>query len=191
MKIKNNDFYNFLCITKDILLDEEFINLKNEYHHGNTNRYDHSVRVALNVYKFCKNKNVDVVSVTRGALLHDFFIRSEIDGSMHDELTIHPRIAVSNAKLKFNINKLEEDIIRTHMFPITKERPKNLESLIVSIVDKQVSLKEGCKYNLLKRRLKVIEINDIDLSKEKLKEKEVLNLTNYKEEFNKLLEVVS
>lgn len=180
MRIKTTDYKNFINITKDILFNEDFLKLKEEYHHGNTNRYDHSIRVALNVYKISKNRNMDYISATRGALLHDFFLREEVGYTMLNELTIHSEIAVKNAIKKFNINEHEQDIIRTHMYPITNEMPKTKEALLVSAIDKKVSIKEGCKYNILRMNLQVIDIEDIDLDKYKLKEKEILNIINAK-----------
>ena len=55
----------------------------------------------------------------------------------------HPYPALENAKANFNTTKLEEDIIINHMFPSLPHKiPKNLESWIVSIVDKIVAIYE-------------------------------------------------
>jgi len=180
MSIKTTDYKNFLIITSDILFDEDFLKLKKEHHHGKTNRYDHSIRVALSVYKISKDKNMDYVSATRGALLHDFFLKEELGKQKFNNLTIHPEIAVKNAIRKFNINPHEQEIIRTHMYPITNEMPKTMEALLVSLVDKKVSIREGCKYNILKRKLRIIDVEDIDFDKYRLKEKEILNIINSK-----------
>ena len=47
----------------------------------------------------------------------------------------HPNHAVDNAKEVFGISTLEEDIIKTHMFPVTFTPPKYIESWIVDIID--------------------------------------------------------
>ena len=46
------------------------------------------------------------------------------------------------AKRHFEITKKEEDMIRSHMFPINLSVPKYAESWIVSMVDKCVATNE-------------------------------------------------
>ena len=82
MSLKDRDFYRFLRQFSYITSDEEFKKLKTEVHHG-SNRYDHSVRVALKVYKLAKRFHLNYVSATRAALLHDFFLRSELGDDMY------------------------------------------------------------------------------------------------------------
>ena len=59
--------------------------------------------------------------------------------------TGHPSIALNNANKYFDINEKEENIIASHMFPISKKIPKYTESWIVSIVDKFYSIGEFSK----------------------------------------------
>ena len=47
----------------------------------------------------------------------------------------HPEYALANSKKYFELSKLEEDIIVSHMFPIGKHVPKYIESWIVDLVD--------------------------------------------------------
>ena len=180
MNLQYNDLYNFLGIVGDIVSHPVFLKLRFEKHHG-SNRYDHSLRVAIKTYKYAIKHNMDVVEVTRASLLHDFFFNKDF-GSNEQlfKLRTHPMMSVVNSKMYFNINEAQEDIIRTHMYPITNEMPKTKEALLVSAIDKKVSIKEGCKYNILRMNLQIINIEDIDLDKYKLKEKEILNIINAK-----------
>ena len=53
---------------------------------------------------------------------------------------------VKNSRI-FGITKVQEDIIKGHMFPLDYKYPKSLEGLIVNLVDKCVSIKEfGVKF---------------------------------------------
>lgn len=138
----------FDLITKDIINDKSFINLKNESHHGTT-RYDHLLRVARVVFRWCKKFNVrDYVSITRASLLHDLFLDKDIDNI--SELINHGDIAAQNALALFDISKYEEDMIKNHMFPLTLTLPKGEGSYILIAADKLVALYEVFRYMLPK-----------------------------------------
>lgn len=132
---------------QDILQHEEFLKLKNFFHH-NSSIYEHVHDVAYFSYRICKYFKLDYRSAARGALLHDFFL---YDWRNHDVPDLprdkfhgiaHPAIAVTNAKKYFVINDIEEDIIVKHMWPLTLVPPKYKESFIVSFADKYLSSKE-------------------------------------------------
>ena len=139
----------FNSLTFDILNHNEFIKLKNYFHHTH-HIYDHVVRVAYLSYFFSKLLGLDYISSARGGLLHDFFLydwRVRKKGDEHRSLhgKEHPYIALSNANLYFHINEKEIDIITKHMYPKTKERPMYAESFIVSIMDKVSTIIEYSK----------------------------------------------
>ncbi len=132
---------------RDILNHEEFLKLKDYFHH-NSSIYHHVHDVAYLSYKICKYLKLDYRSAARGALLHDFFL---YDWRHHDVPDLprekfhgieHPKIALENAKKHFSINAIEEDIIEKHMWPLTLVPPKYKESYVVSFADKYLSSKE-------------------------------------------------
>ncbi len=131
----------------DILQHEEFLKLKDYFHH-NSSIYHHVHDVAYLSYRISKYLKLDYRSTARGALLHDFFL---YDWRNHDVPDLprrkfhgleHPAIAAANAKKHFSINDMEEDIIKKHMWPLTFIPPKYKESYIVSFADKYLSSKE-------------------------------------------------
>lgn len=131
----------------DILQHEEFVKLKDYFHH-NSSIYHHVHDVAYLSYRISKYLKLDYRSTARGALLHDFFL---YDWRHHDVPDLprekfhglaHPAIAAANARKHFSINDIEEDIIRKHMWPLTLVPPKYKESYIVSFADKYLSSKE-------------------------------------------------
>lgn len=139
----------FNKIIKDIVTNEEFMKLQNEVHHSTT-RFDHSLRVAYEVYTKLKDNNPNYVEVTRAALLHDFFFDDDLSSSQNDRLNNHPLIALENAKKYFDINELQENIILSHMYPLSYCLPRFKESWIVSLIDKKVSIVEFKRFGLKK-----------------------------------------
>lgn len=128
-------------IIKPFLKIDEFDKLKNIEHHGIT-RHNHSIRVAYYTYIVTKMMRLKYKEATEAALLHDFFIDEVSGDNGLFRLRRHPLYAVRNAKKYFCLSELQEDIIKTHMFPITFTPPKYLESWIVDIVDDFASIYE-------------------------------------------------
>ena len=133
----------YMSIVKNILNNEKFLKIKKIEHHG-ISRYDHSLKVSYYSYKIAKALHLDYEQTAVGGLLHDFFLSPE-DRSQKDRLKsvfTHPKQAVNMAKSHFELTKKEEDMIRSHMFPINLSVPKYAESWIVSMVDKCVATNE-------------------------------------------------
>jgi len=139
--------HEYYEIIQDIDGHEEFVKLK-EYFHHNSSIYEHVQDVAYLSYRICKFLKLDYRSAARGAILHDFFL---YDWRNHDVPDLprkkfhgieHPTIALANAKKHFSLNEIEEDIIKKHMWPLTLVVPKYKESFIVSFADKYLSSKE-------------------------------------------------
>lgn len=135
MQIDFNN-YEYNSIVSDILSNREFKKIENCSHHK-TNRLEHSRRVSFLAYKVCKRWNLDYVSAARGGLLHDFFTNNYKNEKGTVLLKTHPKLALYNSKKHFTLNNKEENIIESHMFPVSlKCKPKYIESLIVSTIDK-------------------------------------------------------
>ena len=138
----------FDVISKDIIEKDKFKSLKNEPHHGLT-RYDHVLRVARNTYRVSKFLRMDYVSATRGALLHDYFNDYEYQSTKGMKKgSLHPVIALNNARREYSLNSKEENIIVSHMYPLGNVKPNCKESWVVSGVDKTVALYECARYKL-------------------------------------------
>ena len=138
-KYKDSEFHR---IIKPLLDNCPFEETKKQRHHGIT-RYEHSMRVAYFSYKVTKLLKLDYNETTVAALLHDFFT-DEVKGKNGiARLRQHPTYAVKNAKKYFDLSDKQEDIIKTHMFPVTFTPPKYLESWIVDLVDDIAAVYEG------------------------------------------------
>lgn len=145
MSIKQKTEFNSLI--EDIKNNKKFNKLNDELHHGIT-RYEHSMRVARWTYKICnlfKMKNKE--EVTRAALLHDFYINDDlVSETGASKLGEHPDVALINSIEYFELNNIQKDIIKTHMFPCNLNIPKYKESWLVSGVDKAVSTYEMLRF---------------------------------------------
>ena len=126
--------YEFNRLIKPIIENRKFQLTKDIDHHGIT-RYEHSLRVAYYSYLITKFLRLDYKETTIAAMLHGFFIDETNNDNAITKLIKHPNYAVQNAKEYFELSEKQEDIIKTHMFPVTFMPPKYLESWIVDIVD--------------------------------------------------------
>ena len=131
---------SFEYISKDILKNRKFQRIASESHHGIT-RMEHSLRVARFVYKISKKLNLDYVSATRAAILHDFFTNEEF-GENHGLIqgVVHPHIALQNASGEFELNDIEKNAIEAHMYPLCCIMPKYKESWVLTATDKIVAI---------------------------------------------------
>ena len=142
----------YMNIVREILDNEEFQKLDNIGHHNST-RINHCIKVSYQAYRLAKKIKLNYVEVARAGLLHDFYLgqvseQKGIKNKVALFTTEHPEQAVQNSLKYFDLTEREQDIIRTHMFPIDIKIPKYAESWLVSFVDKYVSAKEfGYKFS--------------------------------------------
>ena len=126
--------------------------------HGTTSVYDHCIDVTKMCLKIAKKSRikVDISSLVRGALLHDYFLYDWHDNDKSHRLHgfRHARFAYNNASKEYNLNKIEKNMILTHMFPLNLRIPRYKESIILCIADKICATKETCI--IIKDKLKVL-----------------------------------
>ena len=146
----DESYQEFLTIINPITTDSRYLELKKFIQHGNTSVYQHSLDVAYHVFLFIKKHpkmKLRKNELVRAALLHDYFLYDWHDKAKYPRKGLHgfthPRVSVKNGVRDFNITKLEQRIIRTHMFPLTLFHiPTSREAWILSLIDKKVALKE-------------------------------------------------
>lgn len=148
MRITQKEYDEFRGIVAGIVNSEKFKSMKSIKQHRFTTCYQHSINVATRCFLYAKKMkmNIDIFSLIRGALLHDFYLYDWRENKKKhiNHSYIHPRIALENAKKEFgNLNKVEEDIILSHMWPLNPFKfPRYKESYLVCFSDKICALKE-------------------------------------------------
>ncbi len=129
----------------ELLKSDKFIQ------HGDTSCLWHSIAVAYYSYCFFNTFKLkcDEKSLLYGALLHDYFLYDwhENDKSHNLHGFRHPKTALKNAQQHYELNAIEIDIIKNHMFPLTLTPPHHKESIMVSIFDKICSTYETFNRN--------------------------------------------
>lgn len=146
--IKNVNDNRYKEIVNHILSDKEFVKIGSSYHHG-TDRLTHSIRVSYYSYLIARKLGLDYKTSATAGLLHDYFLTNNYKNLRErtEILFNHPKTASDNAVKRFNISEKEQDIIKTHMFPLNLKPSKSIEGWIVSLVDKVVCIAEfGVKF---------------------------------------------
>lgn len=136
----------FFSFASPILHTENFIRSKEFIQHGTVSVHDHSVAVAYYSLRAANRLRLGCSRsrIVRGALLHDYFL---YDWHLPHEPSglhgyTHPGTALANAAKEFDLDCVERDMIARHMFPLTPVPPRYIESLLVCLVDKVLSLRE-------------------------------------------------
>jgi len=119
--------------------------MKNYIQHGRITTYHHCYSVAEMSYRLKEVFHISVneEEMIRGAMLHDYFLYDwhHYDGPLHG--FYHPVAALANANRDYRLSRREQNIIESHMWPLTITKlPRSREAWIVSVADKIVSAKE-------------------------------------------------
>lgn len=146
----------FIMLSRDILRSDEFKQMQKYKSHVNSTLYRHSVKVAYLCFAHCKKRNIrlDFKELVSGALLHDYYLYNLHEKGKHHNLhwIKHPKIALKNATTKYNtLSKVQRDMIKNHMFPLTLSPPKTKAGWLICYYDK-VSAIDDLLHSKNKRR---------------------------------------
>lgn len=165
---KDSEFKAYL---KDVASRSAFCTTHQYVQHGNTSVLLHSIAVAYYSYylSWYFHLNFRERDLVRGALLHDYFLydwHNSGEGHTLHAFT-HARDAYTNAQKEFQLSRVEREVIKKHMFPLTLLPPLCREAVMVCLVDKGCSLYETFKrspYSMLRAKflpvLALAECND-------------------------------
>ncbi|HAK71404.1 MAG TPA: phosphohydrolase [Bifidobacterium sp.] len=122
---------------------------RNCYQHGAVTTFAHSIRVACLAVWLADRLHlwhrVDLHSLVRAALLHDYFLydwHDWDDGAHRFHGFTHGGAAMRNAMRDFRLNRVERDSIAHHMFPLTPVPPRYVEGYLVTLADKISATRE-------------------------------------------------
>ena len=133
----------------DILNNKKYQKQKEFMQHGKTSVLEHEMNVTLYALHLADKfkLKIDERSLVRGALLHDYFL---YDWHIPDKTHrlhgfTHAKVAMINANQDFTLNKIEKNMISSHMFPMNLRIPRYKESILLCLSDKIVATKETIK----------------------------------------------
>lgn len=135
---------------REIIAQENMIIERRCYQHGAVTTFAHSIRVACLAVWMADRlrlwRRVDLRSLIRAALLHDYFLYDWHDwdnGEHRLHGFTHGRAALENAMRDFgDLNHVERDSIARHMFPLTPLPPRYIEGYLVTMADKVSATRE-------------------------------------------------
>lgn len=129
----------------EILRSRNFQSSAHYIQHGNISVMKHSMRVAYASMWINRKLGINCVEsdLTRGALLHDYFLYDWHDKDRPDFRPLHgfhhANKALENAMKEYTLSPREKDIIKKHMWPLTVVPPMCREAWVVTAADKVVS----------------------------------------------------
>ena len=136
----------FKKILKDTRKGSRFDQMDDFIQHGDTTVRTHCLHVAQTAYYLaCRHGwKVDEASLIRGALLHDYFLYDWHVKSWANSIHgyTHPGKALRQAEKDFELNDIERDMIKHHMFPLTIFPPRTKEGWILVLADKICAMGE-------------------------------------------------
>lgn len=139
----------FNRLIKELLENETVKEMNQYFQHFDTTCYEHCYRASYYCYKVSKKLSLDYKSAARGAMLHDLFLydwRKRLNGRKGLHAFTHGKTSCQNACKLFNLNDIEKDMIKRHMFPVTIIPPKTKEGFLLTLVDKYCTLIEFSEY---------------------------------------------
>lgn len=143
----------FYACVENLLENEQVRALDNFIQHYCYTRLQHSLDVAYYSFFWAKLFGWDCKSAARAGLLHDLFFydrhADDYDGKHH--LMLHPKIALENASAVCELNKVEKNCIKRHMWLITPIPPRYKEGFVVTFVDKYCAAREFAVSLLMRR----------------------------------------
>lgn len=136
----------FISIISDMIENNTVKQMNDFKQHYETTCFEHCLVASYYCYLLCKKFNLDYISCSRAAMVHDLFLydwHKRQNGRKGLHAFTHPQTAYDNASKLFYLNEKEKDIILKHMWPVTLALPKYKESYILTLVDKYCALNES------------------------------------------------
>ncbi len=132
---------------KELLKNPEVRRMSEFTMHRGKSTLEHVLAVAKTSFRIADRLGLDIdeKALARGAILHDLylytFFDSDISAFRHG--IGHPETALQNARKIVNLTEKEENIIRSHMWPLTPfHPPRSKEAFLVMLADKICATKE-------------------------------------------------
>ena len=136
---------------KDILYSAKYHENMSFIQHGSITVFQHCLSVAMLSVHIANvtGWKIDRTALIRGALLHDYFLYDWHEDAKWHRLHgyTHALRSMKNAQHDFGLNRVERNMIFSHMFPLNLTHlPLYKESWILCVADKVCGSIETAKY---------------------------------------------
>ena len=149
--VQTNNAERFYAALQSLKADPAISRTRKYTQHKGTTTFQHCWNVAVYSFYLAEKLRwkIDEYTLARGAMLHDYYLytvheeqaRTNLSDYQHGKS--HPQLALENARKEFHLNPKEENIIRSHMWPLTLFHiPKCKEAWLVCMTDKYCALRE-------------------------------------------------
>lgn len=125
----------------DILVSEPFMRVMGQKHHIFSTVGYHSIHVAYIMLMFSRIIRMDEREIIRASLWHDTGIYDR-DSFEHDMCMEHPNRSLSIAETEDILSDIQRDMIKNHMWPMSRHMPKTKEGFLITIADKWCAITE-------------------------------------------------
>ncbi len=146
MKISVTEKEELENIYQSYLNNPLVIKMKEIPMHRGSNCYIHSFKVAKECIRRASNKaSYNLKDLLIAAVFHDYYLYDwrEDHSKRKKHGRRHPLIAASNAKRDFNISESIQEIIKSHMWPLTPHLfPKTKEAKMLNYIDDVIATRE-------------------------------------------------
>ncbi|WP_295620919.1 HD domain-containing protein [uncultured Intestinimonas sp.] len=150
------NYRSYLRCVQDLLDSPEVQSMKDIPHHPGTSCYEHSVFVSYVAFRLARRWGLDYTAAARAGLLHDLYLYDARNKPSYygAQCFAHPVAALKNAwALCGSLTPMEENIIVSHMWPLSRRMPRYKEAVVVNLADKMCATAEVCRlYHYLKHR---------------------------------------
>lgn len=146
----------FLDCVAPLLESPQVQSMKQWRHHFSITCYEHSLFVSYTAFRLARRFGWDERAAARAGLLHDLYLYDARNKPSYygAQCFAHPVAALKNAwALCGSLTPMEENIIVSHMWPLSRRMPRYKEAVVVNLADKMCATAEVCKlYRYLKNR---------------------------------------
>lgn len=144
----------FVGCVRDLLDTPEVQSMRGIPHHPGMSCYHHSVFVSYVAFRLARRWGLDYMAAARAGLLHDLYLYDSRDKSQYEgnQCFAHPVAALKNAEKLTALSAKEQNIIISHMWPLSKRMPRCKEAVVVNLADKLCATAEVSGIYHLARR---------------------------------------
>lgn len=152
--MRKRNYQCFSDVVGDLLGTDQVRSMRRIRHHFDVTCYDHSVFVSYVAFRLARRLGWDYMAAARGGLLHDLYLYDPRTPGTHpgNQCFDHPKAALKNAGELTELTAVEENIIISHMWPLSRRMPRYKEAVVVNLADKLCATAEVSHlYHLLRR----------------------------------------